>query len=244
MNAFRHCLTLVLTAICIATASSAFAIDDPVERLVPGRYFEYKAQFYLRNQDYRAALEMFELAGYWANKIAQYNVGIMYYNGIGDLPVDKVRGVAWLGIAAEQHNDLADAALQAAYATLTPEQRQQADSTFRSLDDLYGDKVTLQRAMRHYEDERRNVTGSHVGLVGNMIVYNTDRSFQSGNSYYADQKKEFDDYINTMFGHVDVGELKPLDVPDAAKANASTTRLEKFLRKPPNRAVNDPDHHP
>ena len=244
MNAVRHFFTFVLTGICIATTSTAFAIDDPVERFVPGRYFEYKAQFYLKNRDYRAALEMFELAGYWANKIAQYNVGIMYFNGIGGLPVDKIRGVAWLGIAAEQHSDLADAALQAAYATLTPDQRQQANSTFRSLNDRYGDKVTLQRAMRHYEEERRNVTGSHLGLIGNMTIFNPDKSFQSGNSYYAEQKKDFDDYINTMFGHVDVGELKPLDVPAAAKANASTTRLGNFARKPGDRAVTDPDHHP
>ncbi len=233
MQPMRHLLTLALLAVCVLSTSSAFAVDDPPGRFLPGKYFEYKAQFYLKNRDYRAALEMFELAGYWANKIAQYNVGIMYFNGIGSLPVDKVRGVAWLGIAAEQHGELADAALQAAYAQLTPEQRVDADGIFRSLDEKYGDAVTLRRALNRYEDERRNVTGSRVGFVGNMTVYNSDGSFQSGNSYYADQKKEFDDYINASFGHVDVGELKPLDVPASAKANASTERLETPPQKPP-----------
>jgi len=225
MQPIRQLIAIAVAGICALSASPAFAADDPPGRFVPGKYFEYKAQFYLQNRNYRAALEMFELAGFWANKIAQYNVGIMYFNGIGNLPVDKIRGVAWLGIAAEQHGELADAALHAAYAELTPEQRAEADGIFRQLDAKYGDAVALPRALNRYEEERRNVTGSHLGLVGNMIVYNNDGSFQSGNSYYADQKKAFDDYINTSFGHVSVGELKPLDVPAAARASASSTPL-------------------
>ncbi|MDR3386694.1 MAG: hypothetical protein P4L92_06530 [Rudaea sp.] len=233
MQPIRHLMVIALAGICAASASSAFAVDDPSGRFVPGKYFEYKAQFYLKNRDYRAALEMFELAGYWANKIAQYNVGIMYFNGIGSLPVDKIRGVAWLGIAAEQHGELADAALHAAYAELTPEQRTEADGVFRQLDAKYGDAVTLPRALNRYEEERRNITGSHAGFVGNMIIQQPDGSFVSGNRFYADQKKEFDDYISTSFGHVNVGALKPLDVPASAKANASTERLETPSQKSP-----------
>jgi hypothetical protein len=231
MQPIRHRIAIALLAICALGTSPAFAVNEEPGRFVPGKYFEHKAQFYLKNKDYRAALEMFELAGFWANKIAQYNVGIMYFNGIGSLPVDRIRGVAWLGIAAEQHGELADAALQAAYAQLTPDQRAEADGIFRSLDEKYGDAVTLPRALNRYEEERRNVTGSHVGFIGNMTVVNADGSFQSGNSFYADQKKEFDDYISSSFGHVNVGELKPLDVPAAAKASASTTRLKTSAPK-------------
>ena len=225
MPALRRFVTFALAALCAASAFSVSAMDEPPSRWIPGKYFEYRAQFYLKNKDYRAALDMFQMAGYWANKIAQYNAGIMYFNGIGGVPVDKVRGVAWLGIAAEQHADVADAALQSAYTALTPEQRQEAGRVFRTLDVEYGDDVTLRRALNRYEDERRNVTGSHLGLVSNMTIFLPDGSFQSGNSYYADSKKEFDNYVDTSFGHVSVGDLKPLDVPAEAKANASTARL-------------------
>ena len=76
-------------------------------RAVPGNYYEYKGAFYLRKKDYRAAIHMYEMASLYANKVAQYNVGVLYYNGIGDVPPDHVRGTAWLGIAAEQKGDLA-----------------------------------------------------------------------------------------------------------------------------------------
>ena len=46
---------------------------DPPGRVFPGKYFEYKAQFYLHKHDYRMALDMFELAGFWADKRAQYD---------------------------------------------------------------------------------------------------------------------------------------------------------------------------
>ena len=92
-----------------------------------------------KKQDYASALRLFELSGYWADKVAQYNAGIMYFNGIG-VPTDKVLGTAWLGIAAEAHDSLADQALQAAYAELTPEQRSQADVAFQQLDEKYGDE--------------------------------------------------------------------------------------------------------
>jgi TPR repeat protein len=170
-------------------------LDEP-GHFFPGIYFEHKAQFYLKNKDYRAALEMFELASYWADKIAQYNTGLMYFNGIG-VPVDKPRGVAWLHIAAEAQDDLAARALQLAYADLTAEQRVTADATWHQLDEKYGDSVTLPRALNQYNADLTAVTGSHLGHV-----------------------------IGKITGHVRVGAVQPLKVADAAKANASTVPLD------------------
>ena len=129
----------------VAFSASAFAQfngfsnnlvwSDPPGRVFPGKYFEYKAQFYLHKHDYRFALDMFELAGFWANKRAQYNTGIMYFNGIG-VPVDKARGAAWLGIAAENHDDLTVAMLQSAYAQLSDSEKQQAQNIWQELDGI------------------------------------------------------------------------------------------------------------
>ena len=129
-----------------ASGLDHWGVWDAPSSFFPGKYFEQKAQFYLKKKDYSFALQMFELSGYWADKVSQYNTGIMYYNGIG-VPADKIRGVAWLGIAAESHEDLADRALQLAYANLTAEEKQQSDVLFRELDEKYGDKVTLPRAL-------------------------------------------------------------------------------------------------
>jgi TPR repeat protein len=212
--------SLLLATALTACASAAFAIDPP-GRAIPGNYFEYKATFYLRNKQYRAALRMFEMSSYWANKVAQYNVGVMYFNGIGDIPADRVLGTAWLGIAAEQHGNLADAALQDAYAKLSPDEKLQADTLFRELDKKYGDAVTLPRAMKNFDEERRNVTGSRVGFVGNITVQNADGNYDSGHTYYKRQDKEFEEFLNTQYGRVDIGSVMPLPLPSDAKHAAT-----------------------
>ncbi|MGH8122723.1 MAG: hypothetical protein ACREPT_08100 [Rudaea sp.] len=249
--AFRHCgasASLLLFAAASAVAgphidgigptggaghwsgmdAAAFATNDPPGNFFPGKYFEYKAQFYLRKKDYREALDLFELAGFWANKVAQYNAGLMYYNGIG-VPVDKVRGVAWLGIAAEEHDDLAVRALEVAYASLNAEEKQQANLTWKQLDEKYGDAVALPRALRRFNVEAHGATGSHLGFLANLQVYETgtDGSSlgQSGFTYYRGQGNERDALIGQITGHVTVGAVRPLKVSADALRDASHAPL-------------------
>ena len=186
-------------------------------RAFPGNYFAQVATFYLDKKDYRQAIDMFELAGYWANKVAQYNVGVLYFNGIGDIPPDRIRGTAWLGIAAEQRGDLASGALQSAYEKLTPEERTAAGRLFAELDKKYGDAVALRRATRHFEEERRNVTGSRLGVVGHLTIQYRDGTREAGETFYKRQDREFSNFMQTQFGHVDIGSVVPL--PLAADAH-------------------------
>jgi len=193
-------------------------LSDPPGRVFPGKYFEYKAQFYLHKHDYRAALEMFELAGFWANKRAQYNAGIMYFNGIG-VPVDKARGAAWLGIAAENHDDLSIATLQTAYTELSANEKQQAQNIWQDLDAKYGDAKAIPRALHNFGVETANVTGSHVGFMGNNLVISEkgsdDPNFVPASDYYRRQREQRDELISTITGHVTVGAVTTLPVPDA-----------------------------
>lgn len=235
MRKFRG-LGMVLGLVCIALSGTAGAIgqggmdsasyrtNDPPGRFFPGHYFEYKARFYLKKGDYRGALQMFELAGFWANKIAQYNAGIMYYNGIG-VPADRVRGVAWLGIAAEAHDDLADRALSVAYASLSDAEKRNADALWRQLDQKYGDAVSVPRALDNYAMEAHAATGSHVGFIGNMQAYETGPDTASlgeaGSTYYGRQAQTRDALISKITGHVTVGTVAPLDLPADATQTTS-----------------------
>jgi TPR repeat protein len=251
MNKGRFALVSIMTALSVLAADDTFAgvtgfggvgagigpgfgplqgaFNDPPGRLFPGKYFEYKAGFYLKKKDYRDALRLYELAGYWANKIAQYNVGIMYYNGIG-ISQDKVRGVAWLGIAAENHDDLADRALQAAYASLTPGERADADAVWRQLNEDYGDAVTIPRALKKFGLEMaQTATGSHVGFLGaDVTVYETGPNGGTpvaGSDYYRQQQGEAEKLISKITGHVSVGQVQPIAVSSEAKKNASQQAL-------------------
>lgn len=189
---------------------------DPPGRFFPGKYFEWKAQFYLRKSDFKGALDMFERAGYWADKRAQYNAGMMYYKGIG-VPADRTRGVAWLGIAAENHDDLSDQSLRTAYASLSDEEKQQAELIFSQLNEKYGDAVALPRALKQFTSETRNIVGSHVGFTGlnAMIAENGSGNdgFRPVAYFNREQDKKLDALISTVTGHVTVGQVMPLPVP-------------------------------
>jgi len=209
--------------------SASFRTNDPPGRIFPGKYFEYKARAYLKRGDYHGALGMFELAGFWANKIAQYNAGLMYYNGIG-VPVDRVRGVAWLGIAAEAHDDLADRTLSVAYASLDATERQAADALWRQLDQKYGDAVSIKRALKNYAIATRTPTGSRVGFVGNLGVFETGpdsaSSGEAGATYYRHQGEARDALIAQITGHVSVGTVERIDLPESAAPGATSTPIK------------------
>jgi hypothetical protein len=187
---------------------NALSMPDPPGRVFPGKYFEYKAQFYLRKQDYAEALRLFELAGFWANKRAQYNAAMMYYKGIGT-PADPLRGVAWLGIAAENHDDLSQNALQTAYAALSPVEKTEADKIFRTLDEKYGDAVAIPRALKQFNTEMSSTTGSHTGFRGlNTLVAekgSDDPDFRPVAYVDSQHNKELDALISSVTGHVTVG---------------------------------------
>ena len=71
----------------------------------------YKA---LQNKDYDKALFYLSYEANLGDDKAQYNLGIMYKNGLG-VPVDKNKAFAWLFLSAEQGNTLANYALGHAY---------------------------------------------------------------------------------------------------------------------------------
>lgn len=194
----------------VSASQAPTTSDDMPGRFLPGKYFQYKAQFYLKKKDYSISLEMSKLASYWADKTAQYNIGILYFTGTG-IAEDKTRGVAWLRIAAEHKSPVAVRALELANAELTPQQRLEAVAIWHELDATYGDAVTLPRAKAHFEAEKRNVTGSHLGFVGALHVMDASGA-STGAQYYAEQQKAFDTFIEDNFGHghVDVGAIEPI----------------------------------
>jgi hypothetical protein len=233
----------VFAATLIGAAAPAWAyrnsnpslgVWDAPSRYFPGRYFEQKAQFYLKKQDYREALRLFELSGYWADKVAQYNAGIMHFNGIG-VPTDKVRGAAWPGIAAESGDDLANVAVQAAWAELTPAQRSEAESTFGVLRRTYGDEAALPRALNKYRQDA-SVSLFGFGVAGPGTVYTVAGSGhgleEDSVNFVHRMDAQRDALIAQIHGRVSVGAVRPLDVPQSAKRDPSHTVLESDVQQP------------
>jgi hypothetical protein len=232
-------------AICCAISAAVAATDpvhprtdpaDPIRSFIPGKWYEQQAQDYLKTKDYPAALVSFQKAAYWANKTAQYNIGIIYLKGMQGIGADPVRAVAWLGIAAEQHKPDVDKTLHDAYVALTPEQNAAASTLWKQLNADYGDAVTLPRATKRFNAQLASEHGTlattetdESATTSRIDGYNksspsvtTQQLIQNLNttgarnqgstiaSYVDNYKQQFADYVTAQFGHVDVGPVETL----------------------------------
>jgi hypothetical protein len=187
---------------------------EPPAAFVPGRYFAQKASFYLKKKDHAVAVEMFQRAALWGNKIAQYNLGVMYFNGLG-VPVDRPRGVAWFGIAAQKHGSLADLTLLQAWQSIDVDERAEASRITDELLPKYGDDVTVPRAKRRFVEDRNKATGSHLGVIGNLEVTQVgsgDGLTDTGTGYYRMRADEFEEMLGNTTGRVEIGAVMPIDL--------------------------------
>jgi len=122
-----------------------------------------------RNGFYGAAVRRFEKAAFWADKVAQYNVGVMHYRGEG-VRRSPARAWAWLALAAERDYDLMAEAAASVWQLLEPGERAQAvDILVDELVPRYGDDVAVDRTARHMGLEFNKATGSRIGNSSTML---------------------------------------------------------------------------
>lgn len=212
---------------------------DPTRNYLPGKYYERLAFDAMRRNDYASAVSAYRKAAYWADKVAQYDLGEIYFHGLGNIPADPARGVAWLGIAAEEHEPDYDKALVSAYKTLSPPERNHADEIWNELEAVYGDRLTLARATSAYEhdyhaeragsatteDDPYTYTFSISGydpsktatdeaaLISDLNEISNRNGATSQAGLWAARKQEFARFITSHFGRVEVGPLERVPPP-------------------------------
>lgn len=138
------------------------AFNTPESDGRPGvYYFDLGAQAAKRH-DYEHAIAMYKVAGAWAYKPAQYNLGVMYLRGQGSA-VDLPRALAWMALAAERKDPQYVKALDLLNRHLDNAQFKQANVIFGHLLPTFGDKVALVRAKARWQEVLASATGSRVG---------------------------------------------------------------------------------
>lgn len=101
------------------------------------------------NGSYKKGMEYFKSAAGWGNKKSQYALGLIYYSG-RHVAVDQARGIAWLMLANERHNDAQTERLtRSAIHLATAAQYQRAQQLFEEMRKQYGDKAAGVRAWHH-----------------------------------------------------------------------------------------------
>jgi hypothetical protein len=144
-------------------------MNTPEADARPGEYYFLLAVHAFHKNDFKFAVQMYEVAAAWAFKPAEYNLAIMYARGQG-IPADLPRGMAWMALAAERNEKRYVDAREVVYAEMTPEQFEQANVIWRELKKTYGDEVALRRAKARWAQVKSSMTGSRVGSVGNLSV--------------------------------------------------------------------------
>lgn len=177
-------------------------------------------------KDYAVALAEFKRAAYHGDKPAQAMIAEMYWSGIG-VAMDRPLAYVWMDLAAERlyHDFLVRR--EGLWNALDPTEQQDAIARGQALMAEYGDDAAKPRLDKILRRERRRVTGSRVGYVGNLTIVPFTGPLSgtgmtlTGDQYYAPkywQPEEYWRLQDTIWkaplkGRVRVGDLE--NVPAA-----------------------------
>lgn len=119
--------------------------------------------------DYKEAMRQFRKGAYYADKPSQAMVAEMLWKGEG-VQTDRAEAYVWIDLAAERlYRDLV-AKREQYWAELTELERRQALDRGAAVYARYGDNVAKKRIESILERNRRNITGSRTGFVGNLRI--------------------------------------------------------------------------
>jgi uncharacterized protein len=161
---YRMILLLVLALLAAPSWLHAQSIAA-----LPGHYFHHMGELAYKREDFRNAHTMFERSAHWGDKLSQFNLGVMHYQGQG-VPVNKPLAWAWFAVSAERRYARMEKTASIVWQELDAAGRIEAERLYQDLLERYGDAVAAPRAQRRMDRERRGITGSRTGMVGNLVV--------------------------------------------------------------------------
>jgi hypothetical protein len=142
----------------------------------PGVKFYKEGMAAYHHGDTEHAIYMLKLAAYWAYAPAAYNLGVMYFQGEGGVPVDRPLGTAWMFVAAERGDSAYVNARHMLVTKLDYAERTKALELLQQLQPKYGDKSAMHRAKAQWALAKSKQTGTRVGgTVGELHVGATNR---------------------------------------------------------------------
>lgn len=180
--------TLAVALLLWASLGIAHADDDPlndpsVQKALrgmkdastfyhPDQFGEFAGMRYYAHHQFKDAMKYFEIGAYYADKLSQLSIGLMYMNGEG-VAKDPVKAFAWLSLAAERDYPDFVATRNRLRATLTPEQLAQAEAERSTLSARYGDDVAKPRMAQQLHLGQMQLTGSRTGFDSGVSQLNT-----------------------------------------------------------------------
>lgn len=169
------------------------------------------------------AVVFFRRAARYSDKPSQGMLGEMYWGGLG-VEQDRPMGYVWMDLAAERGFPVMIAKREAYWNALSPEERATAVELGIPVMDEYGDAAAKPRLAQLIKRSARNVTGSRVGYVGNLVIQipgPTGFREVRGTDYYSPtfwDPEKYSAWLDQDWkfppkGEVDVGEVISVESP-------------------------------
>jgi hypothetical protein len=138
----------------------------------PDQFGEFTGMRYYAHHKYKSAMKYFEIGAYYADKLSQLSIGLMYMNGEG-VRKDPVMAYAWLSIAAERDYPDFVATRDRLKETLTPDQLEKGEAQRQKLAERYADTVAKPRMVQQLHLGQMQMTGSRTGFDSGVSQINT-----------------------------------------------------------------------
>lgn len=190
-----------------------------LEPILPGDYYACEARAAAGREHYQKMLDMLKEAAYWANKDAQYVLGLAYFNGdMPEAPLNRPLGLAWLALAAERKNPQYQLVYATARTQSSAAEIRQANLEWQKLRVKYGDSIAAPRAIRRFN---HNIQAIDEAARANGIVYLSGFSPFPQSAFAVANKlhDQADTDFSTVHGTVVVGkpdwvQAKPVETGD------------------------------
>lgn len=167
------------------------------------------------------AMTWFRRAARYADKPSQGMIAEMYWKGEG-VPRDPVLAYIWMDLAAERGYEGFVIIRERYWTALDSAQRAEAVRQGQAVYAQFGDEVAKPRIASVLRRARNRMTGSRVGMVGNLrieipgpggVPHTID-----GSHYYAEKFWDPETYqawqdaiwTKPRVGRVDIGDVEPL----------------------------------
>lgn len=157
----------------------------------PGYRYHVDATRSYHAGQFASAKSKFTAAARWADKLAQFNLGVMNYHGHG-VRQDWARAWAWFALSAERgYPEMVEMA-EIVFDQLSEAQKARGQRILENeLLPEFGDAVAIERTATRMERERRRATGSRTGFVGNLVVIDRSGRNRSGDEFFRAEAWDF-----------------------------------------------------
>jgi len=187
---------LAALSLLAVKAEPTFAQSYGYAEHAPGTDLTAEGNRFYQNGWFFTARHRFKRAAHWADKMAQHNLGVIWYRGDG-VERDPARAWAWFELAAERDYPEFVGIANAVWDELSPVDRQRGRAYLDDLMPRYEDAVAVPRTARRMTWDRRQVTGSRVGFVGNLEIYDIDSAVpRSGEEYFSEETWDFEQIVS------------------------------------------------